>query len=197
MFCNYERTVDLALHSFAHRTESIMSQLYYQNYNTKSKTWRDYNKYGVFTYVYERDWFKGTTRDLNKFDMFFSHGSAYEKVGEKGYAHIGCCHSPCNTDMNYGYEDTASIYSFADEWDNYPYVHGIEADARKVTCAEWQHPKGYQYGYMKWFYSHVPHFKGINTYDEGDLHLNNWWHYLFDYYGALELEAQLRAEIGK
>ena len=43
-----------------------MSQLYYQNYNTKSKTWRDYNKYGVFTYVYERDWFKGTTRDLNK-----------------------------------------------------------------------------------------------------------------------------------
>ena len=197
MFCNYERTVDLALHSFAHRTESIMSQLYYQNYNTKSKTWRDYNKYGVFTYVYERDWFKGTTRDLNKFDMFFSHGSAFEKVGEKGYAHIGCCHSPCNTDMNYGYEDTASIYSFADEWDNYPYVHGIEADARKVTCAEWQHPKGYQYGYMKWFYSHVPHFKGINTYDEGDLHLNNWWHYLFDYYGALELEAQLRAEIGK
>ena len=50
---------------------------------------------------------------------------------------------------------------------------------------------------MKWFYRHIPHFKGINTYDERDLHLNNWWHYLFDYYGALDREAELRAEIGK
>ena len=197
MFCNYERTVDLALHSFAHRTESIMSQLYYNNYDTTNKRWRDYGKYGVFTYVFERDWFKGTTRDLNKFDMFFSHGSAYDKVGEKGYAHIGCCHSPCNTDANYGYEDTATILTFADEWDNYPYVHGIQETARKVSCSEWKDPKGYQYGFMKWFYRHIPHFKGINTFDEDDLHLNNWWHYLFDYYGALDYEAELRAQIGK
>ena len=197
MFCNYERTVDLALHSFAHRTESIMSQVYYQNYNTQTKSWRDYGKYGVFTYVYEKDWFKGTSRDLNKFDMFFSHGSAFDKVGESGYAHIGTCHSPCNTDVNYGYGETSAIYTFADEWDNYPYVHGIKADARKVTCSEWKDPKGDQYGYMKWFYRHVPHFKGLNTFDEGDLHLNNWWYYLFDYYGALEHEAELRAQIGK
>ena len=197
MFCNYERTVDLALHSFAHRTESIMSQVYYRNYDPQSKSWRDYGKYGVFTYVYDSDWFKGSASDLNKFDMFFSHGSAYDKVGEHGYAHIGTCHSPCNTDVNYGYEDRSAILSFADEWDNYPYVHGIMADARKLSCTEWQDPKGYQYGYMKWFYRHVPHFKGINTFDEDDLHLNNWWHYLFDYYGALEYEAGLRAEIGK
>ena len=197
MFCNYERTVDLALHSFAHRTESIMSQVYYQNYDTQARNWRNYGKYGVFTYVYERDWFKGTDRDLNKFDMFFSHGSAYDKIGESGYAHIGTCHSPCNTDANYGYAEPSTIYTFADEWDNYPYVHGIKADARKVTCAEWKDPKDYQYGYMKWFYRHVPHFKGINTFDEGDLHLNNWWYYLFDYYGALDYEARLREQIGK
>lgn len=197
MFCNYERTVDLALHSFAHRTESIMSQLYYTNYDTQAKTFRDYGRYGVFTYVYDRDWFNGTTRDLNKFDMFFSHGTAYDKVGESGYAHIGICHSPCNTDVDYGYEESTSIYTFADEWDNYPYVHGIKADARRVSCREWEDPKGYQYGYMKWFYRHIPHFKGINTFDEGDLHLNNWWHYLFDYYGALEEEKRLRSEIGK
>ena len=28
MFCNYERTTDLAMHSYAHRVESIMSQVY-------------------------------------------------------------------------------------------------------------------------------------------------------------------------
>ena len=197
MFCNYERTVDLALHSFAHRTESIMSQLYYQNYNTQTKSWRDMGKYGVFTYVYDTNWYKGGTRGLNKFDMFFSHGSAYDKVGESSYAHIGTCHSPCNTDVNYGYGETTNIFTFADEWANYPYVHGIKADSRRVSCGEWEHPKGYQYGYMLWFYSHVPHFKGLNTFDDGDLHLNNWWYYLFDYYGALEYESLLRSEIGK
>ena len=197
MFCNYERTVDLALHSFAHRTESIMSQLYYNNYDTQSKTWRNYGKYGVFTYVYDCDWFKGSAQELNKFDMFFSHGHAYEKVGESGYAHIGTCHSPCNTDVDYGYEEKTSILSFADEWDNYPYVHGIQDGARKITCAEWQDPQGYQYGYMKWFYRHIPHFKGLNTFDADDLHLNNWWHYLFDFYGALDYENELRSQIGK
>ncbi len=199
MFCNYERTVDLALHSFAHRTESIMSQLNYNNYWGFSGN--TYSKYGVFTYIYDY-WRKNditgkTQADLKPFDMFFSHGSGYEAIGEPGYAHIGICHSPCNTDVDYGYDKTSAIYTFADEWDNYPYIHCDKSKARKVSRTEWEDPKGWQYGYMKWFYRHIPHFEGINTYDERDLHLNNWWHYLFDYYGALEKEAALRAEIGK
>ena len=48
---------------------------------------------------------------------------------------------------------------------------------------------------MKWFYKHVPHFKGINTLDGNDLHLNNWWYYLFDYYGAVEYEKRLQREL--
>lgn len=195
MFCNYERSVDLALHSFAHRTESIMSQVYYQNYNTQTRRWRDLSKYGVFTYVYNTSWFTGGLKDLSKFDLFFSHGSAFDKIGESGYAHIGICHSPCNTDVDYGYGERTSIKTFADEWDNYPWIHCRKDKAREITCSEWEHPKGYQYGYMLWFFSHIPHFEGINTYDEGDLHLNNWWWYLFDYYGALEKEAALREQI--
>ena len=198
MFCNYERTVDLALHSFAHRTESIMSQLNYNNY--WGFTNNTYSKYGVFTYIYDY-WKKkgitGSQADLIPFDMFFSHGSAYDAIDEPGYAHIGTCHSPCNSDVDYGYEQRTGIFTFADEWDSYPYLHCNKDKARKVSCSEWEDPKGYQYGYMKWFYRHIPHFKGINTYDERDLHLNNWWHYLFDYYGALDREAELRAEIGK
>ena len=177
MFCNYERTVDLALHSFGHRTESIMSHLYYnENF-----------------YWYPNDsHFSGLKKDLRTFDKFFSHGSAYEKVNDKGYAHIGTCHSPCNTDVNYGYSEYSYIYTFADEWLNYPYIDDNVDKARKVNCSEWN---GSQYGYMKWFYKHVPHFKGINTHDPNDLHLNNWWYYLFDYYGAVEYEKRLQREI--
>ena len=199
MFCNYERTVDLALHSFGHRTESIMSQLNYNNYwGFENNT---YAQYGVFTYKYDYWKKKGVTgkeEDLIPFDLFFSHGSAYEAVGAPGYAHIGSCHCPCNTDQDYIYWDKASIKTFADEWLNYPYIHSDKSKARTVTCQEWKDDSGeWQMGYMKWFYSHIPHFKGINTYDPRDLHLNNWWHYLFDYYGALEYEAELRAQIGK
>ena len=199
MFCNYERTVDLALHSFAHRTESIMSQLNYNNFwGFPGST---YNKWGVFTYVYDHvsdGQFSGKEEDLIPFDKFFSHGKAYEAVGSPGYAHIGTCHCPCNTDKDYIYWDKAEIYTFADEWLNYPYIYSDKSKARKVSCEEWKHPSGeWQYGYMKWFYSHVPHFQGSNTFDERDLHLNNWWHYLFDYYGALEKEAQLREEYEK
>ena len=192
MFCNYERTVDLALHSFAHRVESIMSQLNYNNYwGFPNNT---YSKYGVFTYVYDYAGFSGKEEDLIPFDMFFSHGKAYSAVGAPGYAHIGTCHCPCNTNDDYIYWDKNSIYTFADEWLNYPYIYCDRSKARKVTSDEWG---GNQYGYMKWFYRHIPHFKGLNTYDKRDLHLNNWWHYLFDYYGALQYEARLRDELDK
>ena len=177
MFCNYERTVDLALHSFGHRTESIMSHLYY-NEN--------------FHWFPDDSRFSGLKKDLRNFDKFFSHGSAYEKVNDKGYAHIGTCHSPCNTDVNYGYGESSYIYTFADEWENYPYINDDKDKARKVNSSEWNSS---QYGYMKWFYSHVPHFKGINTYDGEDLHLNNWWYYLFDYYGAVDYEKRLQREL--
>ena len=177
MFCNYERTVDLALHSFAHRTESIMSHLYYNE---------------IFHWFPDDSHFSGQKKDLRAFDKFFSHGAAYEKVGEKGYAHIGTCHSPCNTDVNYGYSEYTYIYTFADEWEHYPNITDNKEAARKVNCSEWN---GTQYGYMKWFYKHVPHFKGINTLDGNDLHLNNWWYYLFDYYGAVEYEKRLQREL--
>ena len=177
MFCNYERTVDLALHSFAHRTESIMSHLYY-NEN--------------FHWFPNDSHFSGLKKDLRAFDKFFSHGTAYEKVSDKGYAHIGTCHSPCNTDVNYGYSEYSYIYTYADEWDNYPYIEDNPDNARRVNCTEWNST---QYGYMKWFYKHIPHFKGINTHDPNDLHLNNWWYYLFDYYGAVEYEQRLQREL--
>jgi hypothetical protein len=47
---------------------------------------------------------------------------------------------------------------------------------------------------MMYFLSHLPHFKGLNTVDKNDLHLNNWWHYVVNYNEALREEAKLRAQ---
>jgi hypothetical protein len=49
-------------------------------------------------------------------------------------------------------------------------------------------------GWMMYFLSHLPHFKGLNTVDKNDLHLNNWWHYVVNYNEALREEAKLRAQ---
>lgn len=180
MFCNYERTVDLALHSFAHRTEQIMSRVYYGAGEIFHEFKIDKN-------------FSGLSKDLRAFDRFFSHGTCYDKVMDgKGYAHIGTCHSPFNTDENYGYADYSYMYTFADEWDNYPVIKEDKEKAKRANC---QLFKGNQYGYMEFFFSHIPHFKGLNTYDPEDLHLNNWWLYLFDYNGAKELEAKLQRDL--
>ena len=178
MFCNYERTVDLALHSFGHRVESIISHLYYPN--------------DIFHWFPDDALFSGQKKDLRAHDKFFSHGKAYDKVGDHGYAHIGTCHSPFNTDENYGYSDPSYMYTYADEWEHYPVIKEDKANAKKLNCYHW---KGSQYGYMEFFLSHIPHFKGINTYDPNDLHLNNWWYYLYDFYGAKEYEARLQREI--
>ena len=41
----------------------------------------------------------------------------------------------------------------------------------------------------------VPTWNGVLYYDPEDLHLNNWWLYLFDYNGAKELEAKLQRDL--
>ena len=83
--------------------------------------------------------------------------------------------------------------TYADEWMNYPNMKFKPENARPVTNAEWKHEGGDQWGYMMWYFSHLPHFKGLNTIDPNDLHLNNWWHYVVNYNEALEKEAELRA----
>ncbi|MBU4512480.1 T9SS type A sorting domain-containing protein, partial [Patescibacteria group bacterium] len=50
-----------------------------------------------------------------------------------------------------------------------------------VSCSEWNCN---QLGYMRWWFSHIPRFKGIT-----DGVLNNWWHYFVDYQGAIKLAA--------
>lgn len=167
MFCNYERTVDLAIHSYGHRYESTMHKVY-----GTSHSW-DYDSVS-------------SAKQLNKWQLFSAYKDKYNKY-ESGYSHIGNVHFPPNGTGDYDYDNRTNVKTYADEWINYPDVPC--KNARQVTSKEWDYG---QYGYMKWYFSHVPHFKGINTLDEDDLHLNNWWYYVVAYNKAVRYERELQ-----
>ena len=170
MFFNYERTVDLALHSYGHRVESIMA-----------------NVYGL-----EDEWWKNEGYDkaeeLTAIQLFSSYQGTYSKY-EQGYGHIGLIHFPPNGERDYDYSNTKTAYTYADEWMNYPDMEFTKEKAREVNNTEWAHEGGDQWGYMIWYFSHLPHFKGLNKKDGT---LNNWWHYIVDWNGALEQVEKLR-----
>ncbi len=170
MFCNYERTTDLALHSYGHRFESIMKQVY--------GSWR--NRSGNNLPAREAD--------LNNWERYASHSLEYEKY-ESGYSHVGCTHFPPNGQYDYDYSNLGKyVYTYADIWYDYPKMVQSKSKARRVNSSEWN---SNQQGWMMYFFSHMPHFKGINE-DENDLHLNNWWYYVVDYNAAKKYERELQ-----
>lgn len=166
LFCNYERTVDLAMHSIAHRVENVMKKVYG----------------GRWAYTVSSE------KNLNNWERFSAYNQVYDKY-DKGCSHIGNCHFPCNATSDYSYESRAYVKSYCDAWDNYPDM--VFDNPRTINSNEWGNS---QLGYMKWFYSHLPHFEGLNT-DPNDYHLNNWWHYIVDWDGAMKLEKKLISEI--
>lgn len=94
-----------------------------------------------------------------------------------GAAHIGNIHFPPNGTHDYDWVNKTVVNTFADGWKTYP---DIRLDsARLVDCSEWNCSHE---GYMKWWFSHLPHFQGVNP-DDGKL--NNWWKYVVDYQNAL------------
>ena len=181
MFHNYERTTDLAMHSFGHRFESMMRAVY--------------DGVGKEFYMFYEKKYKES--QLNNWERYFGYIMNYGNgkfADQKGYAHIGLCHFPPNGIADYDYHLLDSYaYTYADEWYNYPRLTLNKRKAKRVNAKEWSHKGGYQWGYMIYFFGHMPHFKGLNPVDG---HLNNWWLYCYDYKNAMKLEAQLREEMG-
>jgi len=166
MCCNYERSTDLALHSYGHRAESIMKYVY-GGWDIKKKA---------------------TLEEVNNWELFAAYHKDY-KPFKDGYSHIGNIHFPANADQDYQYDSRKYVYTYADTWYDYPNIS--TAAARRINCDEWKHPGGGQWGYMLWFFDHIPHFKGLNPKDG---HLNNWWHYIVHYKDALQQERRLVME---
>ena len=99
-----------------------------------------------------------------------------------GLANIGNIHFPPNGMHDYDWVNKTPVTTCADGWSYYP---DIKPDiTRTVDCSEWQCSHE---GYMSWWFSHIPHFEGINP-DDG--HLNNWWQYVVNWEQGIALEKQ-------
>jgi len=157
MGLNYERDLACALESYGHRFESTMMKVY---------GWWDYDK-------------KAKKEELTTWEKYAGYAKIYNKYNP-GASHVGNIHFPPNGEKDYDWINKTQVATFADSWNNYPNVK--EENPRVVDCSEWNCS---HIGYMKWWFSHIPHFNGVNPQDGK---LNNWWHYVVDYNEAVGLE---------
>ncbi len=88
---NYERTADLAIHSFGHRFESIMRKVYGRWDNTKA----------------------GDER--NNWEKFVTIDKDYPDEGQ-----VGNCHFPVNGVKDYDYANPDTVISYRNAWKYYP-----------------------------------------------------------------------------
>ncbi len=96
-----------------------------------------------------------------------------------GKAHVGNIHYPPNGMSDYDFGNHRYVTCYADNWKRYPILLD---QTRVLNCSEW----GCSHlGYMRWWYSHLPRFVGVT-----DGILNNWWHYIVDFEGAVEEAAR-------
>lgn len=162
MGLNYERDLACALESYGHRYESVMMQVY---------GWWAYDK-------------KSSKQELTTWERYAGYAKMYDKF-DSGNSNIGNIHFPPNGESDYDWKNTNKVMTYADEWFDYPNVR--EKKGRLVDYTEW----GDHLGYMKWWFLHTPHFKGVNP---ADGKLNNWWHYVVDYNSAVALENELKGK---
>jgi len=162
MGLNYERDLACALESYGHRFESTMMQVY---------GWWDYDN-------------KSSLSQLTTWEKYSAYGIRYAKY-ESDKSQVGNVHFPPNGKQDYDFGNETYITSYVDEWLNYPHIRGKES--KSVNRTEWGNPEGsWQLGWMKYYLSHLPHYKGINP---NDGKLNNWWHYVVDYNDAIKKQT--------
>gem|GEM_PF-711709 len=168
MGLNYERGVDQAFHSFGHRSESALRAAFQ---DAQGKPWNP------------------NSSDPTAWDLF----TRYDKIVGFG-AHVGNIHFPPNGERDYDYGNTTLVNSYAENWYRYPYLFD---QTSMVNVWTWwfrneEFPNGDplaegqdHLGYLRWWYGHLPRYEGVT---EGVL--NNWWHYIVDYEGAVALAKQ-------
>jgi hypothetical protein len=163
MGLNYERGVDLALHSFGHRIESAIIQAYE---DAENRPWND------------------RSADPTAWDLF----TRIEK-DLSGQSHVGNIHFPPNGAHDYDYSNKSLVRSYAQNWLRYPYLFDESSD---VNVATWIYPgkdplaeTSEHLGYLRWWFNHLPRYAGAT----GGV-LNNWWHYALDYESAIALARE-------
>ena len=131
MGLNPEVGLDNALHSFGHRFEFTMVQVYRSSWGT---------------------WLYNTPR--NNYEKFAVSKSNNLLSGPYG---CGETEIPFNVGggERYNYSSETAAQSYCDAFLNYPNLD--TTNAKSVNCQEWGCS---QYGYQKWWMTRVPYFSG-------------------------------------
>ncbi|MCB9341496.1 MAG: hypothetical protein H6577_25520 [Lewinellaceae bacterium] len=134
MGLNYERSYDLALHNFGHRTETTLYHLFNQTV-----------RYTPADPPYP----PGTGESALR--LFFN----YDAIAP-GHAHVGNVHFPPNADQNYGYYSTNTVTTYDQNWKRYPFLF---QQTRQINCSDWNCEHD---GFMRWWLSRLPKYKCLD-----------------------------------
>jgi hypothetical protein len=149
---SYERGPGEMVHSFGHRVESILAQVF--------------NCQDFITWAYKPDRAPATVNpNLNPFERFL----CFDQIAP-GNAGLGTIHYAPNSVKDYDYNNPRKVMSTCDDWLNFP---NFQNDVREVNADEWGN--GDLHMLHKWWLKHLPKVAGRT----GGV-VNNWWQYIMD-----------------
>jgi hypothetical protein len=128
-----ERGVGEMLHSFGHRAESILTQVFTQRTGTQST---------------------GTDFKTKERPNLFTQFTLYDKAAP-GKAQLGNIHFPPNGERDYDYNNPRKVLSNCYDWYNFP---DFKNDIREVSADEWGN--GDMRILHKWWFKHLPKVAG-------------------------------------
>jgi hypothetical protein len=134
MGMNYERSYDLALHNFGHRTETTLYHLFNQNV-----------RYTPTDPPYPPGTGESTLR------LFFN----FDDIAP-GHAQVGNIHFPPNADQNYGYYSTNTVTTYEQNWKRYPFLF---QQNHQINCSDWNCEHD---GFMRWWLRRLPKYKCLD-----------------------------------
>jgi len=112
-----------------------------------------------------------TSHNWDRFGLVKAQSPDYD------YSGCGSVHYAPNSLSDYDWSRSSPAKSTCQDWLNYPYLTGA---TQQIGCSSWGCSG---YGYLKWWFSHLPHFTGVAP----DGKWNNWWRYVLDYKEATAL----------
>jgi hypothetical protein len=143
---NYERGEGEMLESYCHRIESVLSLTVGQGvWDSKRNGQNPWNR---FTRV-DKDF--------------------------PGESEVGSVHYAPNSKSDYDWNNTNTVWTYADDWLSYPVLPRLKKHLNAVSGG-WD---GIVHHHL-WWMTHLPHRPGV-----ADGFYNNWWQYIVNYDEAL------------
>ena len=149
---SYEREVGEMLHSFNHRCESILAQVF--------------GCLDFLAWTYRTDRIPPTVRPDQPLNLFQRY-LLFDKIAP-GRAAVGTVHYAPNAFRDYDLGNRRPVQSACYDWLRFPDFQG---DVRTVTASEWG--GGTEKDYQRWWLQHLPKVAGR----QHGIH-NNWWQYI-------------------